>query len=456
MLTTFTDAYQIPYLGGNYPNCTKLSNILGYHYILPNGDLESKIAIGFYLLNCSPYIPNNSVVIINIDNERNLNNGCIENVSIGICERQIMSNSDFHKNNFTLRCGKSYNYTLPDQDSMNSVCNGSSTLPTYLEDVRYRVSFTPDIGIIGQKVQYFTVLINYTLHNFPFRQGDHKVAILSLPDVQVDGNSSDNNINTLILPSEKDVVRFLPSAREIRNEPYADGDETRYRMAFVFAGGDDKVIWYENADETRNIQLGYMFIGAVISAVIGGTISIFLSHLRRFMWCLIPLLLILCVFYIFTKEWTTKSLVIISVISLMYFIIFIIHLSNKPNPVETDIHHNLEEINSTTNKLSSSITNLMSASRDMGSNLGGLTGSVGVIGSNLKNLGQSVQEINTNLGNTNHTIDNFNTTIESLKSDSLQIAADITKVKSDIKDIMSNLKDTKSNPPKKSSKGSKK
>ena len=252
-----------------------IERIIGTNVINRQGDLISNVFMEFYI---SPnYTSKHSYIEIYFEPWEPIHSEPIKNISIKVCDYPSHLGWNWD-GSFSLECNKSYDYNFSELITRERahIHEGEIKLKNYKD---YKINFTPK-KIKGY--QRFIFLINYTLPNFTFKQGDYYVAWLSLP------NMDDEKIkieNSIVLPSKEDIPRFIPTAKKIDRISYEEKTKIFYRWAFIFEGSGDKIIWYLNDKEIKEneikLQNKYTWKGILIGFLLSILGAIFLPSLSR-------------------------------------------------------------------------------------------------------------------------------------------------------------------------------
>lgn len=252
LLSSSADSYNVHPIHKNI----EIEDVYGTHTITKEDSLESEVVIKFdvtsdsYLYVTMYFIP-----------WEHMNNAPIENVHFALYESENYDGCPAHSG------------CIAERDRYN--CNISNTTRERLfvrEGFVYRqnysqyyIHFVPKTN----KTQNFLLLINYSMPNFIFKNGDYSVAWLNLPDMKDKGYTV---ANTMILPSEDDVPRFFENADEINRHYYNDNGKWVYRWKFTYVGGEDIILWYLNDQEIKEreeaLQNKYMFMGVILGFVL--------------------------------------------------------------------------------------------------------------------------------------------------------------------------------------------
>ncbi|RLG13643.1 MAG: hypothetical protein DRN66_03775 [Candidatus Nanohalarchaeota archaeon] len=212
----FADAY-------SFILTQQIDEIYGVHFIKENGDVESRIAMRFYLsANFSP--PKMNIAFNPMEHRTN---DPVENISILVCEPKHWSNNQIK--GYYGECNKEY---------ASKFFNNSDK-----KRRMYPISFFVDKK---DKKQEFVYLINYTMPNFTFEQGDYQVAWLNCGNLR-----THSVINSIVLPTEEDIPRFIPDAKLSRYSYYDNGKE-RFRWVFTFENEKEIILWYYNDKKVKN------------------------------------------------------------------------------------------------------------------------------------------------------------------------------------------------------------
>ncbi len=224
-------AYQIEILHNN----GEITKIYGHNFIAPNGTLSSNILVNFE----TP--PNNTSkskeITIHFTASESYNKNVSPNITFAICPYFSSTIKDDRILFPDINCSKIYNLSMVSYH------------------VPYTFTFNPEISSYKN---YYILIINYTQPNFIFSQGDYKVAWLALRNMRdIDDNYI---INSLVLPTDQDIPRFIPDASAER----VDYLNNTYRWAFRFIGKGDKIIWYQNDKELREHEYSLVGLGALL------------------------------------------------------------------------------------------------------------------------------------------------------------------------------------------------
>ncbi len=250
----------------------RFEDIKGANLITLEGNLESNILAILYVDD--DYLKNHLEVDISFDPWERMTSAPIEEFSVNICRLGNQYGFDWQTGFPMKDCLEKYNYTLTTSNNNRYyVSNGKLELKNY---PNYRIHFNPEFNTSGER---FAIIIYYKTPTFIFEQGDYQVANLFLP------NMKEKQIeNSIVLPAESDIPRFLPNAKESKREPYHVGDKIFYRWAFIFEGDGDKTIWFWNDKEAKAAQnrtnRNNLILGAIlgfIASIIAGVITYYLS-----------------------------------------------------------------------------------------------------------------------------------------------------------------------------------
>ncbi len=230
----------------------KVINIHGEHTIT-NGHLESKLLMRFDVTSDVA-----RRIIIHFRPSEHIDYAPIRGISFYLCEGYSYDTRPY--TGYSGTCDKyepeilNYSYERP------FVSEGIVSMRNY-------TWYAIDFSLKGaDEHQRFVLLINYTMPNFVFENGDYSVAWLTLPDMN---NKGFNISNTIILPSEDDIPRFFENAEKINRYAYNENGKWMYRWAFTYLGGDDITLWYWNdqkiKERERNNLLFGVFLGFVLT-----------------------------------------------------------------------------------------------------------------------------------------------------------------------------------------------
>ncbi len=278
ILINMVNAYEIQ---TSWQEDTIIKSIDGANVINKNGALESKILMDFHITE--NYSIKHPYLYINFDPWEHMYNKPIEDVSILICDHpgSFSWNSD---TGYMGECNKTYNLNISTYTTKRYfIHNGEYQLRNYTE---YRIKFFPHKENIYQK---FIFLINYTLPNFVFKQGDYYVAWLRFPNMKDKGIEIKNSI---VLPSKDDIPRFIPNTKEIKRKSYWEDGKIYYRWTFILENGEDKILWYWNDKEIKKneekIQTKYTILGVFFGAIAGFILAILLLFSERLFFDWLP------------------------------------------------------------------------------------------------------------------------------------------------------------------------
>ncbi|NOZ76450.1 MAG: hypothetical protein GXO65_01980 [Euryarchaeota archaeon] len=263
------NAYSIQIWNDGYgPNIRpEINSIYGVHVIQENGDLSSDVWM-FFIVPKNFTDKRDDLTISfhpweHIQNE----NGPIKINEILICDKPYGDGGWSYDRGYHEPCDEPYNYSISKRERADNLKN-------YFN---YDITFSPKKS--DQKLQQFVFKVNYTTPHFIFKQGDYSVAWLDYPNMQ---NKNFPIINSLLLPTQYDIPRFIPEADRIEMVSYYEGDDRFYRWAFVFRGGDDKIVWYSNDKELKENEREQQLFYTVLGAVIGLFIATIPPYIKRF------------------------------------------------------------------------------------------------------------------------------------------------------------------------------
>ena len=229
-------------------------NILnGRHQILSNGDLESHISMSLILSHNYNYSHKNMTIKF-FPNEilHGHTSLPIKNITSSICAEVYGIEDPLGHSG---RCGK----LISSKNFTQLLGWGDDYNGTKFNYTSYFTTFEPQ----NSDRSYYIYSINYTTPKFIFKQGNYKVALLTLTNLN---NVDHEKIhNSIILSESYDFPVFIPKDAKIARIYEGNGN---YSWAYIFEGIGDKIIWYQNEKEIRAeqeaLQNKYTFIGALL------------------------------------------------------------------------------------------------------------------------------------------------------------------------------------------------
>lgn len=232
--------------------------VIGTHVITEEGGLSSKIFMKFDV-NAS-LLDHQGTLTMRFKPWEFISQPPVKDVFVAICDYGdgIGWNWD---DAFEDPCDNPYNITITkDNHSRSYIPEGTIYTLDYTD---YEIAFTPESI---DRWESYVIYVSYSTENFVLKQGDYSVARFNLLNM----NEKDFEIrNSIILPTQDDIPRFIPDASKIDRLPYREDGQVYYRWAFVFDGAEERNLWYWNEADIqareRHQQLWYILLGLIFS-----------------------------------------------------------------------------------------------------------------------------------------------------------------------------------------------
>lgn len=276
----------IPYTVNAYhvdvwPPKVQIQSVYGTHVIQYNDDLKSNVWMIFY--TPQNFTDGKKNITISFGPSEWMTNKPIKDISFEVCDKPDGYGWNYDTG-YSGPCNISYNYSITQNlRERNFIYQGEIYPENYST---YQLIFTPKES---NQWDGFVFRVKYTTPHFISKQGDYSVAWLNYPGME---NKDFSIENYLVLPTKDDIPRFIPEAKKISKAPYFINGNIFYRWVFVFEGTDDKIVWYWNDKSIKKneikLQEKYMYMGAIIGALIGLITAIILLFFEKIFFDWLP------------------------------------------------------------------------------------------------------------------------------------------------------------------------